>query len=241
MRNYAILNIVVEDAKIFQTKERAPLLLCFETYRPLEILTEQPKEIYEQEEVMELIQKESFNKGKRQPRKSKSQKKDLEGKPKEKIEYKLWSPDSTTKRLRPTEGAGRSHSFTSESRSLVQPFGSALSREASNTLMTKKTSKFAFLNKFNKKNTTKNVDVEIVAPEDINMSPDNMSNEDEQFKTLVEDLDAKASDPIHVNNIVASPKKDLVVINDSHNTNQIEITDQMVLPHQDKEKSMKSY
>jgi len=32
MRNHAVLNIVVEDAVIFQTKERAPLLLCFEVF-----------------------------------------------------------------------------------------------------------------------------------------------------------------------------------------------------------------
>jgi hypothetical protein len=34
IRNYAILHIVVEEAKVFQTKERAPLLLCLEAFRP---------------------------------------------------------------------------------------------------------------------------------------------------------------------------------------------------------------
>lgn len=37
MRNYAVLHIAVEEAKVFQTKERAPLLLCFEVFRPDEL------------------------------------------------------------------------------------------------------------------------------------------------------------------------------------------------------------
>ena len=37
MRNYALLHIVVEEARVFQTKERAPLLLCIEAYRPDEM------------------------------------------------------------------------------------------------------------------------------------------------------------------------------------------------------------
>ena len=66
-----MLNIVVEDAKIFQTKERAPLLLCFEAYRPLEVISESPKEVYEKEEVKELMEKENLNSF-RKARKSKS-------------------------------------------------------------------------------------------------------------------------------------------------------------------------
>ena len=50
MRNYAILNIAVDEAKIFQTKERAPLLLCIEVYRPLEVTIDEPTELYEHEE-----------------------------------------------------------------------------------------------------------------------------------------------------------------------------------------------
>ena len=46
MRNYVILNIVVDEAKIFQTKERAPLLLCFEVFRPNEITLDEPQELY---------------------------------------------------------------------------------------------------------------------------------------------------------------------------------------------------
>jgi hypothetical protein len=37
IRNYAVLYIVVDEAKVFQTKERAPLLLCIEAYRPEEL------------------------------------------------------------------------------------------------------------------------------------------------------------------------------------------------------------
>ena len=37
IRNYAILHIVTDEAKVFQTKERAPLMLCFEAFRPEEL------------------------------------------------------------------------------------------------------------------------------------------------------------------------------------------------------------
>lgn len=40
MRNYAILHIVADEAKIFQTKERAPVLLHFEAFRPEELMLE---------------------------------------------------------------------------------------------------------------------------------------------------------------------------------------------------------
>jgi hypothetical protein len=36
-RNYAVLHIVPEEARIFVTKERAPMLICIEVYRPEEI------------------------------------------------------------------------------------------------------------------------------------------------------------------------------------------------------------
>jgi len=39
-RNYAILHIVADEAKIFQTKERAPVLLHFEAFRPEELMLE---------------------------------------------------------------------------------------------------------------------------------------------------------------------------------------------------------
>ena len=40
MRNYSVLHIVAEESRIFKTKERCPLLLCFEVYRPTEISLE---------------------------------------------------------------------------------------------------------------------------------------------------------------------------------------------------------
>lgn len=38
IRNYAILHIVADEAKIFVTKERAPVLLHFEAFRPEELM-----------------------------------------------------------------------------------------------------------------------------------------------------------------------------------------------------------
>ena len=38
MRNYSILHIVGDEAKVFQTKERAPLLIHLEAYRPEELM-----------------------------------------------------------------------------------------------------------------------------------------------------------------------------------------------------------
>lgn len=37
MRNYAVLHIAAEEARIFVTKERAPLMLCIECFRPEEL------------------------------------------------------------------------------------------------------------------------------------------------------------------------------------------------------------
>ena len=45
MRNYAVLHIVAEETKIFKTKERCPLLLCIEVYRPTEIALEKIPDI----------------------------------------------------------------------------------------------------------------------------------------------------------------------------------------------------
>jgi len=38
MRNYAVLHIAADEARIFVTKERAPLMLCIECYRPEELV-----------------------------------------------------------------------------------------------------------------------------------------------------------------------------------------------------------
>lgn len=40
MRNFAILHIVADESRIFRTKERAPVMLCFEVYRPIELSLE---------------------------------------------------------------------------------------------------------------------------------------------------------------------------------------------------------
>lgn len=40
MRNYSVLHIIAEESRIFKTKERCPLLLCIEVYRPTEIALE---------------------------------------------------------------------------------------------------------------------------------------------------------------------------------------------------------
>ena len=46
IRNYAILHIVTDEAKVFQTKERAPLLLCLEAFRPEEMMvSEIPRQL----------------------------------------------------------------------------------------------------------------------------------------------------------------------------------------------------
>jgi hypothetical protein len=37
MRNYAVLHIATYESKIFRTKERAPVMLCIEVYRPFEV------------------------------------------------------------------------------------------------------------------------------------------------------------------------------------------------------------
>jgi len=52
------LNIVVEDAKIFQTKERAPLLLCLEVFRPNEQELETPDELYDNPDIKEIMKED---------------------------------------------------------------------------------------------------------------------------------------------------------------------------------------
>ena len=44
-RNYAVLHIVADEARIFKTKERCPLMLLIECYRPTEIALEKIPEI----------------------------------------------------------------------------------------------------------------------------------------------------------------------------------------------------
>lgn len=47
MRNYAVLNIIAEEAVVFKTKERAPILLTIEVYRPIEMTVDEPHELFE--------------------------------------------------------------------------------------------------------------------------------------------------------------------------------------------------
>ena len=50
------MHIVAEESRIFKTKERCPLLLCIEVYRPTEIALEQiPDAITMQREITEKI------------------------------------------------------------------------------------------------------------------------------------------------------------------------------------------
>jgi len=37
IRNFAVLHIPVDECKVFQTKERAPIMICVEMYRPEEL------------------------------------------------------------------------------------------------------------------------------------------------------------------------------------------------------------
>lgn len=58
MRNYSVLHIVAEESRIFKTKERCPLLLCFEVYRPTEISLETvPDALNVQRELAEKSKK----------------------------------------------------------------------------------------------------------------------------------------------------------------------------------------
>jgi len=47
MRNFAILHIVADESRIFRTKERAPVMLCFEVYRPIELSLEKKSQFNE--------------------------------------------------------------------------------------------------------------------------------------------------------------------------------------------------
>ena len=54
MRNYSVLHIIAEESRIFKTKERCPLLLCIEVYRPTEIALESvPDALTMQREIAE--------------------------------------------------------------------------------------------------------------------------------------------------------------------------------------------
>ena len=49
------MHIIAEESRIFKTKERCPLLLCIEVYRPTEIALEQiPEALAKQREFTEV-------------------------------------------------------------------------------------------------------------------------------------------------------------------------------------------
>jgi hypothetical protein len=50
MRNYVVLNIVVDEARIFKTKERAPVMLLIECYRPVELSLEKVPNLVKDDE-----------------------------------------------------------------------------------------------------------------------------------------------------------------------------------------------
>jgi hypothetical protein len=57
MRNFAILHIVADESRIFRTKERAPVMLCFEVYRPIELSLEKKPaftDMYKRETIQVL-------------------------------------------------------------------------------------------------------------------------------------------------------------------------------------------
>lgn len=51
IRNYALLNIIVSETKVFSTKERAPFYICLEIYRPEEGKLPDAKCVVEQTEI----------------------------------------------------------------------------------------------------------------------------------------------------------------------------------------------
>ena len=55
-RNYAVLHIVIDESRIFKTKERAPVMLTMEVFRPIELsLHKRPKMIIADEEMSEIF------------------------------------------------------------------------------------------------------------------------------------------------------------------------------------------
>jgi len=54
MRNYAVLHIATYESRIFRTKERAPIMLCLEVYRPFEISLEKVPDMPPEESEDEI-------------------------------------------------------------------------------------------------------------------------------------------------------------------------------------------
>jgi hypothetical protein len=51
MRNFALLHIAADESRIFKTKERAPVQLCFEVYRPVELSLEKVPDLVIEQSV----------------------------------------------------------------------------------------------------------------------------------------------------------------------------------------------
>lgn len=56
MRNYAVLHIVVDESRIFKTKERAPIMLTVEVFRPIELTLSKKPAFVELSEQLEAQQ-----------------------------------------------------------------------------------------------------------------------------------------------------------------------------------------
>lgn len=161
MRNYSILNIVVEEAKIFQTKERAPLLLAIEIYRPLEMKLDEPHELYSKADQIKTTQMtqsgQDFDLPKRVPGGSiklrHSGKSDVDDRPKVAVDYNV-SPlnNMMSRRNKESQNTDLSQSF--QSVNLTMPFDDlGQAREARESLMgnkEKKNNKFSLLEKIPK-------------------------------------------------------------------------------------------
>lgn len=60
-RNNCVLHILSEEARIFQTKERAPIMLSIEVFRPDEMAMELKKKVLKKREKEELLKKQPDN------------------------------------------------------------------------------------------------------------------------------------------------------------------------------------
>ena len=160
MRNYAVLNIVVDEARIFQTKERAPILMCFEVYRPIEMTMDEPTELYNHENFELIAPEESnafdFDMNVQKMKKKASQALSMLKQNDKSVKYRneqlqnaLMSPYNPSQRH---FGRERSHSFKSNKiNSSSVPHSSMGMSRGSYNARNKKNSKFNFFKQFKDK------------------------------------------------------------------------------------------
>ena len=160
MRNYAVLNIVVDEARIFQTKERAPILMCFEVYRPIEMTIDEPTELYNHENFELIAPEESnvfdFDLNVQKMKKKASQALSMLKQNDKSVKYRneqlqnaLMSPYTPNQR---PFGRERSHSFKSNKiNSSSVPHSSMGMSRGSYNARNKKNSKFNFFKQFKDK------------------------------------------------------------------------------------------